>query len=108
MVTGMFVFRLRDDIDLDEYQEQQFRMYELVTGNPAYGFVSINNYTSASGDTVLIAEFETLEGITAWRNNPEHLVIQERARTEWFEHYWGGEVTRLYEFDRQRGRVELA
>ena len=108
VVTGTFVFRLRKDIDLDAYQQAQFRMYEIVSGDPAYGFISIDSYESASGETVLMAEFESYDGMQAWRQHPEHLVTQERGRTEWFESYWGAQLIRLYEWDPEGGRRVLA
>lgn len=104
MITGMFCYRLRPDIDMDEYQAEVFRMYERVTGNPDFGFVGLNTFTSDNGENVLIAEFESLEGLEAWRNDPEHLTTQERGRTEWFESYWIAELIPRASFDRIAGR----
>jgi hypothetical protein len=104
VVTGMFLYRLRADIDLDAYYELVFRMYELVSGDPAYGFVSMNTFEAADGQSGLIAEFESVEGAAAWTRNPEHLAIQERARTEFYESYWVAEVIKRAEFDQVGGR----
>jgi hypothetical protein len=104
VVTGMFVYRLRAGIDMDDYYQHVIRMYELVSGDPAFGFVSMNTFETADGQSGLIAEFESAEGVVAWARNPEHLEIQERARAEFYESYWGAEVIRRYEFDRVDGR----
>jgi heme-degrading monooxygenase HmoA len=100
----MFVYRLRADVNLDEYQAAVFRMYELLTGDPAFGFVSLNTFDAADGQSGLIAEFESAEGVAAWARDPEHLETQERGRTEFYESYWGAEVIKRYEFDRVGGR----
>ena len=106
MITGIFCYRLRSDVDLEEYQAQAFRMFERVTGNPDFGLIDLKNLAGADGETVLLAQFASPEGIKAWRNDPEHLIIQERGRTEWFESYWGGEVIPRYTFDRESGRKD--
>lgn len=104
MVTGMFCYRFRAGIDLDEYQSEAFRMFELVSGNPAFGFVGLKVYAGDDGENVLIAEFESVDGLEAWRDDPEHLIVQERGRTDWFESYWVAELTPRAHFDRNSGR----
>ncbi len=104
MVTGFFCYKLRADADMDAYKAETFRMYERVASNPAFGFVDLQAFDGPDGTNVLIATFETVEGIEAWRNDPEHVVTQERGRREWFESYWGGEIIRHWEFDQATGR----
>ena len=106
-ITGMFCYRYREGIDMDAYQSEVLRMYERVTSNPAFGFVSLHGYTGMEGDNVLIAEFSSYEGLMAWREDPEHLKIQQRARDEWFESYWTAEVVIRATFDRSSGRDVL-
>ena len=89
---------------MDAYYELVFRMYELVSGDPAFGFVSMNTFETTDGRSGLIAEFESAEGAAAWARHPEHLEIQDRARAEFYESYWGAEVIKRYEFDRVGGR----
>ena len=103
----MFCYRLRPDIDMDEYQAEVLRMYERVSGNPDFGFVDLNSYEGPDGESVLIARFESMEGLEAWRNDPEHVVTQERGRTEWFESYWLAQLTPHVTFDRAKGRQVL-
>ena len=108
MVTGIFIYRLRRGIDEDEYQAEAFRMFERVSSNPEFGLLDFKAYAGPDGESVLIASFESLEGVQAWRNDLEHLEIQERGRAEWYESYWGGRGVRHYEFDRQTGRHDLS
>jgi hypothetical protein len=106
-ITGMFCYRYRDDIDMDAYQSEVMRMYERLTSNPDFGFVALHSYSGLEGDNVLVAEFSSYEGLMAWRNDPEHLKVQERARAEWFESYWTAQVVVRATFDRSSGRTEL-
>lgn len=89
---------------MDEYQAEAFRMYERLSGNPDFGLVSIKTFGADDGEMVLIAEFESSEGIEAWRNDPEHVPVQERGRNEWFESYWTAELKPRARFDRVNGR----
>ena len=106
-ITGMFCYRLRSDIDMDAYQAEVFRMYERLTGNPDFGFVSLHSYSGMEGDNALVAEFSSLEGLQAWRKDPEHLKVQKRSRAEWFESYWVAELVIRTTYDRQSGRTVL-
>lgn len=106
-ITGMFCYRFRDDIDMDVYQSEVLRMYERLTGNPDFGFVALHSYSGMEGDNVLVAEFASYEALVAWREDPEHLKVQERARAEWFESYWTAELVIRATFDRASGRRVL-
>lgn len=107
MITGFFCYKLRPGVDMEAYEAEAFRMYERVASNPEFGFIDMQAFSGPDGENVLVARFETIEGIEAWRNDPEHLVTQERGRTEFFDSYWGGELIRHWEFDRATGRREL-
>lgn len=106
-ITGMFCYTYRDDIDMAAYEAEVLRMYERLTSNPDFGFLSLHTYTGTEGDNVLVAEFSSYEGLMAWREDPEHLKIQERARTEWFESYWTAELVVRATFNRESGRSVL-
>lgn len=106
-ITGMFCYRYRDGIDMDAYQSAVLRMYERLTGDPDFGFVGLQSYSGPEGDNVLIAEFSSHDGLAAWRQDPEHLQVQERARAEWFESYWTAEVVIRATFNRESGRNVL-
>lgn len=104
MVVGMFGFRLRADADLESFERVAFRMYEVVSQTSEFGFIGMQTYTSSDGEQFIIGRFESEYGLNAWGKHPEHLEVQQRARDEFFESYWGGMVTVEYEFDRKTGR----
>lgn len=60
-------------------------MYTLVQRIP--GFLGADEYTSATGETIGVIRFESLEALAAWREHPEHVVVQRRGRSEFYAAY---------------------
>jgi heme-degrading monooxygenase HmoA len=85
MVVIVFRSRLRPGVAPSEVEATGARMYELATHMP--GFVSFSDCTSSDGESVTIVEFESHDTLAAWRNHPEHLAAQEKARAQWFLSY---------------------
>jgi heme-degrading monooxygenase HmoA len=85
MVVIVFRTRLRSDIDPQELAGLGARMYEIASAMP--GFVSYKDFTAEDGENVSIVEFESLETLAAWRNNPEHRSAQELGRKRFFLQY---------------------
>ena len=54
----------------------------LVSSMP--GFISLKDYQAADGESVSIAEFDSLEAVMTWREHPAHKAAQERGRREFF------------------------
>jgi len=81
----LFRIHLRDDIDAAAYQATFERMYELVSALP--GFLGIDGFTGEDGSELAVARFDSDEAIAEWKQNPEHLAAQERARREFFASY---------------------
>jgi heme-degrading monooxygenase HmoA len=81
-------------------------MYELGTAMP--GFVSYKEFAAEDGETLTLVEFDTEAQLLAWRNQPEHLEVQARARAEFFSEYaiTVTEPRRVYHFNRADGRVD--
>jgi heme-degrading monooxygenase HmoA len=82
------------------------RMYELGSAMP--GFVSYKDFAAADGESVTLVEFDTEEHLLAWRNQPEHLEVQARARAEFFSEYsiTVSQPRRAYNFSHADGRVD--
>jgi heme-degrading monooxygenase HmoA len=76
----------RPEIDAEEYGRASARMHEIVASIP--GFISFNSYVSDDGEELLVARFDSLEALEAWRTDPEHLQTQEKGRSSWFKEYW--------------------
>jgi heme-degrading monooxygenase HmoA len=85
MVVVIFRSRLREDANLEELAALYERMYVLVSAMP--GFIGVKDFQASDGEAVSIAEFDTLEHMTAWREHPEHKAAQERGRQEFFKEY---------------------
>jgi heme-degrading monooxygenase HmoA len=86
MMLVLFNTVPRADIDAGEYQRAGERMQALVSQMP--GFVSAKSYKSDDGDSFTMVKFESEEALEAWRGHPEHVAVQQRGRTEFYERYW--------------------
>jgi heme-degrading monooxygenase HmoA len=105
-VIVVFRSRLQPDADLAALEVAGARMYELGAAMP--GFVSYKDFAAEDGETLTLVEFETEEQLLAWRNHPEHVEVQTRARAEFFSEYaiTVSEARRAYHFNQADGRVD--
>ena len=85
---------LRTDVDTG-YDAMAARMLELAAEQP--GFPGIESARAGLGITVSYWESEA--AIAAWKRNAEHLVAQERGRSEWYSAY----RTRVCRVEREYG-----
>ena len=97
MKVVLFKIRVREDIDQAEYQRTFEQMLELVS--PVPGFRSIEGFAGEDGSELAVAWFDSDESIAEWKQHPQHLVTQERGRTEFFSEY---DIT-IAEVDRRYG-----
>lgn len=84
-VVVVFRSRLRADADLAALEPMGIRMVELASAMP--GFLSYKDFAAADGEALTLVEFRDAESLLAWRNHPEHLVVQERGRQEFMAEY---------------------
>jgi heme-degrading monooxygenase HmoA len=86
---------LRTDLDAG-YDDTAQRMEELAALQP--GFLGVESAREDCGIT--ISYWQSLEAITAWKQQSEHLRTQERGREEWYSAYKTriAYVERDYEF----------
>ncbi len=87
MVIGIFRSRLREGMESEgsDYELVAERMAQLVRTMP--GFRSVKTFAADDGERVTVFEFETLEQLLAWRNQPEHRQAQGRGRAEFYTSY---------------------
>jgi heme-degrading monooxygenase HmoA len=106
MVIVVFRSRMRPDADLATVEATGARMYELGSAMP--GFVAYKEFVAEDGEALALVEFETEAQLLAWRNHPEHLEVQARARAEFFSEYaiTVSEPRRSYHFNQADGRVD--
>ena len=84
MVVVVFRSRLKPGVE-QEITELGAHIYALGSAMP--GFISYRDYQGADGESVTIVEFESLETLKAWRDQPEHREAQEAGRKKFFSEY---------------------
>ena len=65
------------------YTEMAEKMETLASLQP--GFIGIESARNEIGITV--SYWESLEAIRNWKANVDHLVAQEKGRSEWYKNY---------------------
>ena len=103
MIVVMFSYTMLPDADPAEEDAATDRMWAIVSRMP--GFISYKAYTAEDGERIAVVRFESREALDAWKNHPDHLATQERARQEWFQDYWiqTSETFRQYRFTQADG-----
>jgi heme-degrading monooxygenase HmoA len=82
----MLSTRLRSDAPMGEYSVDAAHMEDRVHAMP--GFISMKRYVAGDGETITVARFSSEAALDAWRSDPEHLAVQERGRSQYYESYW--------------------
>src|SRR5262245_30851183 len=84
MIVTVFRSRLMPGVR-DEYVTLVARMNELAATMP--GYISHKGFSAEDGERCTIVEFESEEGMRAWRTHPEHIAAQRKAREVFYEEY---------------------
>jgi heme-degrading monooxygenase HmoA len=84
MIVTVFRSRLRPEAR-EQYLQMSARMSELAKTMP--GYISHKGFTADDGERVTIVEFESEEGMRAWRMHPEHREAQRRARESFYSEF---------------------
>jgi heme-degrading monooxygenase HmoA len=69
----------------DEYVALVERMNALARTMP--GYISHKGFFADDGERVTIVEFESEDGMRAWRTHPEHIAAQRLAREKFYSEY---------------------
>ena len=88
MVVTVFRARLRKDLDPGigpELEKRGARMVELASQMP--GFISYKDFQASDGETLSIVEFDSIEHVRAWHDQPEHSQVQQWSRESAYESY---------------------
>lgn len=82
------------------YTEASERMMQRVAEQP--GFLGIDSIRGADGVGITVSYWESEAAILAWREHPEHRVIQARGRAEWYSAFQTRvcRVEREYRFEK--------
>ncbi len=84
MIVTVFRARLLPDVR-DEYVALVNRMSELAATMP--GYISHKGFFADDGERVTVVEFESEEGMRAWRTHPEHVQAQRKGRQIYYSEY---------------------
>lgn len=82
------------------YSETATRMLELAAQQP--GFLGVESARGDDGFGITVSYWRTLEDITAWREQVEHRVAQQRGREQWYLDY----ELRIARVERASGRPQ--
>lgn len=99
MVIVLIRTKMRPEADRVAYDALNEQMFQLVQTMP--GFIAADGYASAEGDEVGVIRFDSLDALRAWREHPDHVVVQRRGKTELYAAYTIEvcEVVRAYDFE---------
>jgi heme-degrading monooxygenase HmoA len=64
------------------YADAAERMAELVSEQP--GFLGVESVRGADGVGITVSYWQSEAAILAWRQHPEHRLIQVRGHSEWY------------------------
>ena len=67
------------------YASAAARMEELAATIP--GYLGIESVRADDGVGITVSYWESEASIAEWRAHPEHLEVQSRGRTDWYEWY---------------------
>ncbi len=85
MIIVVFRIHVNPEANLEELGAVSQKMVTLVGEMP--GFVSVKDYSAQDGEMLVLAEFDSLEAVDAWKAHPEHLIAQRRGYEEFFADY---------------------
>ena len=85
MIIVVFRFHVKPEANLEELDALNQKMGTLVSEMP--GFLSVKDFSAQDGEVLVIAEFDSLESVEAWKAHHEHVVAQHRGRQEFFADY---------------------
>ncbi len=84
MIVVVFRIHVNPEANLEDlgavFQNMVARFGEMP------GFVSVKDYSAQDGEMLVLAEFDSLEAVDAWKAHPEHLIAQKRGQ-EFFSGY---------------------
>ena len=103
MIVTVFRSRLMPGVR-EEYLILAARMNELAKTMP--GYISHKGFFADDGERVTVVEFESEEGMRAWRMHPEHREAQKKAREGYYAEYSVQicQVTRESKFKREAAK----
>ena len=75
----------RNERDHAGYEKAAQKMIELVSLQK--GFIGVESSRDLQGFGITVSYWRSLEDIKAWKNNVEHLEVQQQGRTQWYNSF---------------------
>ncbi len=85
MYLTVFRNRKRAEMDVAAYAADAQQMEELAATMP--GFISVKSFASEDGEVVTLSEWESEAAAKAWGRHPDHAIVQQRGKNEYYEQY---------------------
>jgi heme-degrading monooxygenase HmoA len=84
MIVTVFRSRLMPGVK-EEYVTLADRMSELARTMP--GYISHKGFLAEDGERLTVVEFESEEGMRAWRTNADHVAAKKKGRESYYSEY---------------------
>ena len=84
MVVVVFRIHVNPESNPEELGTVFHRMVALFGEMP--GCISVKDYSAQDGEMLVLAEFDSLDAVDAWKAHPEHALAQQRGQ-EFFADY---------------------
>jgi heme-degrading monooxygenase HmoA len=84
MIVTVFRSRLMPGVK-EEYVTLADRMSELARTMP--GYISHKGFLAEDGERLTVVEFESEEGMRAWRANADHVAAKKKGRQSYYSEY---------------------
>jgi heme-degrading monooxygenase HmoA len=84
MITVLFKSRPSASVNAKEYGKLGKRLADTVAAMP--GFVALDVFDNAAGETLIVAQFESEAAEALWRDHPDHAAARAR-RADFYSAY---------------------
>ena len=85
MIIVVFRIHVNPEANLEKLGAVSEAMLTLFGEMP--GSICVKDYSAQDGEMLVLAEFDSLEAVDAWKAHPEHLIAQQRWQEEFFAAY---------------------
>ena len=85
MYLNVFRSRKRADMDAAAYAADAARMEALAAQQP--GYIAYRFYLSEDGEGLSLSEWDSEAHARAWAAHAEHVLVQARGRTAYYDSY---------------------
>ena len=76
----------RTDDDQQGYAEMAQRMLDLAQKQA--GYLGVESARDTDGFGITVSYWDSLAHIAQWKNEGQHLVAQDKGRTNWYQNYF--------------------